>query len=129
MIAARQLFVGTALVAATGCGLLHRGSGEPHLLGLQPDSVTLVPGNVIMVVVRGTGFVPGTPGQNTLSFGNMEFRNIGANGDGTELRFAVPERAVATGEAAPQPLEPGRYQVVIKTPTGASNALLLRVGR
>jgi len=115
---------------AGGCGLFHRTSAtSPTIDSLRPDSVFVAPGAVVEIVVQGHGFAPGTPGRNTVRFGAARLTNVPASDDGRVIRVVVPDRVPSGGEAAPLPLETGRYDIRVETPAGTSNAVVVRVFR
>ncbi len=96
---------------------------------LRPDSVFVAPGAVVEIVVQGRGFAPGTPGQNTVRFGSVRLTNVPASDDGRVIRVVVPDRVPSGGDAAPLPLETGRYELRVETSAGTSNAMVVRVFR
>ena len=115
---------------AGGCGLFHHANAaSPTIDSLRPDSVFVAPGAVVEIVVQGHGFAPGTPGRNTVRFGTARLANIPASDDGRVIRVVVPDRVPSGGEAAPLPLETGRYDIRVETPAGTSNAVVVRVFR
>ena len=117
------------LLLTSACSAFRRNDGTPHIDRLAPDSVLMANGLVVEVVASGRGFAPGKPGMNTITIGDVELTNVPASDDGTELRFVVPDRAPSKGEAAPLPIDAGSYDVRIRTATGVSNAVRLRIGR
>lgn len=121
--------VSLAFVAGA-CSLFHRsGATPPTIDSLRPDSVFVAPGAVVEIVVQGRGFVPGTPGQNTVRFGPVRLTNVPASDDGRVIRVVVPDRVPSGGEAAPLPLETGRYDIRVETSAGTSNTMVVRVFR
>ena len=115
---------------AGGCGLFHHANAaSPTIDSLRPDSVFVAPGAVVEIVVQGHGFAPGTPGRNTVRFGAARLTNVPASDDGRVIRVVVPDRVPSGGEAAPLPLETGRYDIRVETPAGTSNAMVVRVFR
>jgi hypothetical protein len=120
-----------SLAIVTGaCGLFHRSpAASPAIESLRPDSVFVAPGAVVEIVVQGRGFVPGTPGRNTVRFGTAKITNVPASDDGRVIRVVVPDRVPSGGEAAPLPLETGRYDIRVETSAGTSNAMVVRVFR
>jgi hypothetical protein len=54
---------------------------------------------------------------------------VPASADGTEIRLVIPDRVPLRGEAAPLPLEAGRYNLRVQTSAGTSNAVAMRVER
>jgi hypothetical protein len=131
MIAAGRTasLVSLAFVAGA-CGLFHHaGDGSPTIESLRPDSVFVAPGAVVEIVVQGRGFVPGTPGRNTVRFGTVKLTNVPASDDGRVIRVVVPEHVPSGGDAAPLPLESGRYDIRVETSSGTSNAMVVRVFR
>jgi hypothetical protein len=125
----RATLLGITLLAATACSAFRKNDETPHIDRLAPDSVMLSNGLVVEVAVRGHGFAPGKPGMNTVTVGDVELTSVPASDDGTELRFVVPERGVARGDAAPLPIDAGAYDVRIRTASGVSNAVRLRIDR
>ena len=115
---------------AGACGLFRRSNAtSPAIESLRPDSVFVAPGAVVEIVVQGHGFVPGTPGRNTVRFGTAKITNVPASDDGRVIRVVVPDRVPSGGEAAPLPLETGRYDIRVETSAGTSNAMVVRVFR
>jgi hypothetical protein len=114
---------------AGACGAFQRSSTTPEIEGLRPDSVFVAPGAVVEIVVHGHGFAPGTPGRNTVRFGAVKLTDVPASDDGREIRVIVPDRVPSGGEAAPLPLETGRYDIRVETAAGTSNAMVVRVFR
>jgi len=96
---------------------------------VDPDSILVTAGAVAEVILRGSGFVPGRPGRNTVVFGAASFNDVPASDDGKEIRFVVPDRMASGGEAPPMPIEPGSYTVRVRTPNGESNVVTVRVYR
>jgi hypothetical protein len=121
----------TAIVVALsiGCSVFRHRSSVPRIERVQPDSVSMPSGAVVEVVIRGSGFVPGKPGRNTVQFGTVTVSDVPANDDGTEIRFVVPAVVPSGGEAAPLPLESGSYPIRIQTTSGSSNAVIVRIVR
>lgn len=121
--------VSLAFVAGA-CGLFHHANeASPEIESLRPDSVFVAPGAVVEIVVQGHGFIPGTPGRNTVRFGTVKLTNVPASDDGRVIRLVVPDRVPSGGEAAPLPLEMGRYDIRVETSRGTSNAMVVRVFR
>jgi hypothetical protein len=124
----------TSIVAlaflAGACSAFHRSNeATPTIDSLRPDSVFVAPGAVVEIVVQGRGFVPGTPGRNTVRFGTVRLTSVPASDDGRVIRVVVPDRVPSGGEAAPVPLETGRYDIRVETSAGTSNAMVVRVFR
>jgi hypothetical protein len=118
-----------ALVAGA-CGLFHRSnSAAPTIESLRPDSVVVAPGAVVEIVLQGRGFVPGKPGRNTVRFGTVRLTDVPASDDGRVIRLVVPDRIPSGGDAAPLPLETGRYDIRVETAAGTSNTMVVRVFR
>lgn len=118
-----------ALVAGA-CGMFHHSSdAAPTIDSLRPDSVLVGPGAVVEIVLQGRGFVPGTPGRNTVRFGTVTLTNVPASDDGRVIRVVVPDRVPSGGDAAPLPLETGRYDIRVETSAGTSNTMVVRVFR
>jgi hypothetical protein len=119
----------TILALCAACRVVHRPPAEPYIETVRPDSVMLAAGAVVEVVVRGRGFAPGTPGRNTIQFGDATITNVPASHDGKEIHVVIPDRVALRGEAAPLPLEAGRYDLRVRTSAGTSNAVTMRVDR
>ncbi|MBM4192768.1 MAG: hypothetical protein FJ202_00110 [Gemmatimonadetes bacterium] len=88
---------------------------------LSPAVGTVSRGEVVEVVITGRGF----DSLNTVHFGPIELRNVPRR-TATEIRFVVPiddSMRPLRGEAPPQPLTTGPYDVSITTSRGRSNAL------
>jgi hypothetical protein len=116
-------------LAGTASCIHHRATPAVSLAAVHPDSVIIAGGAVVEVVLHGRGFAPGTPGRNTVVFGSYAINDVPANSDGTEIRLVVPETMPSGGEAAPQPILPGAYQVRVRSPRGESNAIVVRIYR
>ncbi len=135
MIARRRAFGAaerallSVLALGVGCSALRRGPAAPHIDGITPDSVAIATGAVVEVVIRGRGFVPGSPGRNTVHFADLALADVPASPDGRQIRLVVPDRMPLRGDAAPLPLEAGRYDIRVHTALGVSNAVVLRVSR
>jgi hypothetical protein len=119
----------SVLLALCGACVMHRAAADPHIDTVRPDSVMLAPGAVVEVVIRGRGFEAGAPGRNTIQFGDATITNVPASADGTEIRLVIPERVPVRGDAAPLPLEAGRYDLRVQTSAGTSNRVAVRVDR
>jgi hypothetical protein len=117
------------LALCAACHVTHRPPVEPYIETVRPDSVMLAPGAVVEVVVRGRGFAPGTPGRNTIQFGDATITGVPASADGREIHLVIPDRVPLRGDAAPLPLEAGRYNLRVKTSAGISNDVSVRVDR
>ena len=124
----RALGVTIAMLCAA-CTVARQSPAGPVIESVRPDSVMLAPGAVVQVVVRGRGFAPGQPGRNTVRFGDATITNVPASDDGREIRVVIPDRVDARGDAAPMPLEAGRYNLRVETSVGLSNAVSVRVDR
>jgi len=101
----------------------------PHIDAIRPDSVVVPRGSVVQVMIVGRGFVPGTPGKNTIEFAGGSIAQVPANPSGTEIKFAIPETVASTGGAAPAQLESGTYALRITTAAGTSNPMNIRIYR
>lgn len=122
-----RVAVASVMVLA-GCALKTAGKGI-QLDTIRPDSVVVASGAVVVVSLRGHGFAPGTPGQNTVMFGAHAIRNVPANDEGTEIRLVIPESLPSGGEAPPVAIDAGPYVIRVRTSTGESNAATVRVFR
>lgn len=117
------------LALCAACGVVRRAPAAPYVDSVRPDSVMLAPGAVVEVVVRGRGFAPGAPGRNTIQFGDATITDVPASADGREIRVVIPDRMPVRGDAAPLPLEAGRYDLRVQTSAGTSNGVSVRVDR
>lgn len=117
------------LALCAACFAVHHPADVPYIETVRPDSVMLAPGAVVEVVVRGRGFAPGTPGRNTIQFAGATITNVPASADGKEIRVVIPDRVPVRGDAAPLPLEAGRYDLRVQTSAGTSNGVAVRVDR
>ena len=119
-----------ALAAGLACAAFRHKPGPPRVDSVRPDSVFMARGAVVEVVVKGRDFTPGAPGRNTVRFGDaIAVTNVPASGDGKEIRFVIPDEVRLRGDAAPQPLEAGRYPLRVETALGVSNPVVVRVYR
>ena len=119
----------TVLALCAACMHAHPSAADPYIETVRPDSVLLAPGAVVEVILHGRGFTPGPPGRNTIQFGDATITNVPASADGTEIRLTIPDRVPLRGEAAPLPLEAGRYNLRVQTTSGTSNAVSVRIDR
>jgi hypothetical protein len=101
----------------------------PVIDSARPDSVVLPYGGVVEVTLSGVGFIPGTPGQNTVHFNSTSLRLVPASADGKQIVFAIPDRVSHGGEAPAASLRAGTYSVSVETTSGTSNAVTVRVYR
>lgn len=133
MIARRSLLtvVMPLTTAVMACAALRAlsGTGAPHVDRVVPDSVLLVPGAAVEVAIQGSGFAEGKPGRNTIRFGDATITDVAADDAGREIRFMIPQTMPARGDAAPAPLEGGRYALRVETNAGVSNAVTVRIDR
>jgi len=125
----RHHLAAIVVALSIGCSVFRHRSSAPRIERVQPDSLSMPSGAVVEVVIRGSGFVPGKPGRNTVQFGTVTVSDVPANDDGTEIRFVVPGVVPSGGEAAPLPLESGSYPIRIQTTSGSSNAVIVRIVR
>jgi hypothetical protein len=129
VLTARRSVTSIVIALSLACSVFRHRSSAPRIERVQPDSVSMPSGAVVEVVIRGSGFIPGTPGRNTVQFGTVTVADVPANDDGTEIRFVVPGVVPSGGEAAPLPLETGSYPIRIQTTNGSSNAVIVRIFR
>jgi hypothetical protein len=99
----------------------------PHIDALVPDSARVAPNSVVEVVIRGSGFEPGSPGRNTVELGPIKLNQVPANQAGTEIRFVIPDRYTSNNEAPPRPLMAATYPVTVQTSNGKSNVISIRI--
>lgn len=99
----------------------------PRIVSVAPDSVAVLRGPLAEVVIRGQGFEAGdTPG-NVVQIGPVVLRGVRGNDTGTEIRIVVPAEYPSGGEAPPLRMQPGRYDVTVRTRAGVSNAMSVKV--
>jgi hypothetical protein len=99
----------------------------PHIDALVPDSARVARNSVVEIVIRGSGFEPGSPGRNTVALGPITLNQVPANQAGSEIRFVIPDRYATNNEAPPRPLAPGTYAVTVETVNGKSNSVSVRI--
>lgn len=125
--------IGVVILATLllGCASARNQQDEdpPALERLSPDSVFVAPGSVVAVSLIGSGFQPGSAGENTVHFGRGVTRGVSSNYDGTRMAFVVPDAIDSGGEAPPVRVITGSYPVQVETKFGKSNVLMLRVFR
>lgn len=103
-------------------------STRPRLTALAPDTVSLIPGNVTEVDLRGSGFDSNRIApQNTVRIGALVLRAVPSTANGTRIRVAIPDAVPSGGEAPPAPWSTGRYPVSVSTPGGTSDTILLSI--
>lgn len=125
----RGFVVAAALLACAPRtnGASNSAAGAPRLDRVQPDTVALGKGEVPTLVLRGSGFVPGTTGpfgtgENVVRIGPATFARIAADSSGTTIRFAMPlSWTDTTFKGRPPSFTPGSYAVSVVTPAGTSN--------
>jgi hypothetical protein len=126
---ARRVVLLATSTALAACTSLRGGNSVPHIDRIVPDSVLLAPGAVVEVVIHGRGFSAGTPGRNVVRFGDATIRDVPADDAGREIRLTIPQVMPSRGDAAPFPLEGGRYALSVETDAGVSNSVNVRVDR
>ncbi|MBV6522019.1 MAG: hypothetical protein MNPFHGCM_02163 [Gemmatimonadaceae bacterium] len=104
-----------------------RPSSALRISELVPDSAAVPRNSVVEVLIRGSGFEPGTPGRNVVELGPVRLTAVPANETGTEIRFVIPDRVTGQSEAPPRPLMPGSYPVRVTTAAGVSNSISFKV--
>lgn len=129
------LLLATALLLTGGC---HRHWGtsigksvsieagsKPVIEALVPDSIRSGADGADLTI-QGQNFATNDASLNTVVVGPITLTHVAARASGTRLQVRVP--ATWSGsEAPPRPLPPGEYQVTVRTGTGTSNALTLRI--
>jgi hypothetical protein len=99
----------------------------PRIVSLAPDSVAVLRGPLVEVVIRGEGFeVGGNPG-NTVQIGPVLLQGVPANDSGTVIRVVIPHEYSSGREAPPHRMMPGRYDVTVRTRAGTSNVVKVKV--
>lgn len=118
----RRALLSMALACLTPLAACHaRGAAVPVIASLTPDRADLSRGDLVDVVIAGTGF----DSLNTVHFGRVRLRQVPRQSS-TSLRFMVPrddEQVPDRGGAPVLPLPTGTYEVRVSTAHGTSNAL------
>ena len=125
----RRLLAMLATSLVAGCSAFRGSPAAPHIDRVVPDSLLLAPGAVVEVVIHGSGFTGGTPGRNTIRFGDAEITGVPADDAGREIRLTIPQVMPSQGDAAPSPVESGRYTLRVENGAGVSNTVNLRIDR
>ncbi len=127
----RLLRVRSALcvLPVLGPGACHRGRHQPSdrsasasadapaISSVSPDTLQLRDGEPAELTIRGRGFVADS---NTVHVGPVTLYGLRSGGDGTTLRFIVPDRVQSGGEAPPSLWVSGRYLVFVENVHGRS---------
>jgi len=130
MKAGRVISAAALVPLLMGCALARTHGDQPPVLdAMRPDSVLVGPGRVVEVTLVGSGFVRGTPGENTVLFGSSVLRGVASSDRGRRITFVVPDAMESGGEAPPVRLITGSYPVQVETALGKSNVLMLKVFR
>lgn len=129
------MLLATALLLTSGC---HRHWGTSYEksvsieAGSKPVIDALVPDSIRSgadgadITIQGRNFATNDASGNTVIVGPVTLTHVAAGASGTRLRVRVPS-SWSGSEAPPRPLPPGDYQVMVRTGTGTSNALTLRI--
>lgn len=125
----RRLLAAIATPVMVACAALRGTPAAPHIDRVVPDSVLLAPGAVIEVVIQGSGFTAGKAGRNIIRFGDAKIADVPADDAGREIRLTIPQVMPSQGDAAPSPLESGRYTLRVENGAGVSNTVNLRIDR
>ena len=117
------------LLAVLSPGACHRGRQQPGersastsadaptVSAMSPDTLQLRDGEPAELTIRGRGFVADS---NTVHVGPVTLYGLRSGGDGTILRFIVPDRVPSGGEAPPSLWVSGTYRVVVENAFGRS---------
>jgi hypothetical protein len=114
-------------LGALGLSACSTGGGRPRLDRVEPRSVQVLPGHVVEVNLRGSAFDTGTPPQNTVRIGSVAVPGVPSRNNGTLIRFTIPDMMPSRSEAPPAPWLPGQYSIVVTTPKGTSDTLMLTI--
>ena len=108
-------------------GACHRGRPQPNdrsasadapaISSVSPDTLQLRDGEPAELTIRGRGFVVDS---NIVHVGPVILHGLRSSGDGTILRFILPDRVQSGGEAPPSLWVSGRYIVVVENAHGRS---------
>lgn len=97
----------------------------PVIEALVPDSIRF-PADAGELTIQGRHFSTNDASGNTVLVGPVTLTHVLARANGTQLQVRVP--ATWSGsEAPPRPLPPGEYRVIVRSGSGTSNALTLRI--
>lgn len=129
------VLLATALLLTSGC---HRHWGASYgksasiEVGSPPVIDALVPDSIRFgddaseLTIQGRNFSTEERSGNVISVGPVTLTHVLARANGTRLLVRLP--STSSGSEAPaRPLPPGEYQVTVRTGTGTSNALTLRI--
>jgi hypothetical protein len=129
------VLLATALLLTIGCHRHWEASwnksasievgSAPVIEALVPDSIRTGADDADLTI-RGQNFATNDASLNTVVIGPITLAHVASRGSGTQLRIRVPA-AWSGSEAPPRPLPPGEYPVTVRTGTGTSNALTLRI--
>jgi hypothetical protein len=95
------------------------GDRVPHIDRLDPARAKFVPGALVQLMIIGSGF---RPEGNVVLLGDAAIGEL-ASGDGQRLRLVLPESFPPVGEVPPRRLEPGTYDISVRTGAGSSNRM------
>jgi hypothetical protein len=95
---------------------------RPRLTRIVPDSVRLVPGNVVEIELQGANL---DAVANLVKIGALELTQVRSAVNGTRITVAIPDVVPSGGEAPPARWIGGRYPVSIQSAAGISDTLTL----
>jgi hypothetical protein len=112
---------GIKVQAHSAVAPVHTAPGDkaPHIDRLDPARATFVPGALIQLMIIGSGF---RPEGNVVLVGEVAIGEL-PSGDGQRLRLMLPESFPPVGEVPPRRLEPGAYDISVRTGAGTSNRM------
>ncbi len=90
---------------------------SPTLSAVSPDTLHMREGPPAELTVRGSGFVDDS---NTVHVGPVTLLGVRSSGNGSVLRFTVPDRVQSGGEAPPSLWISNSYAVVVENARGRS---------
>jgi hypothetical protein len=99
-------------------------SDVPVIARIRPDSGLVGPAYPIEITIEGTAF---SDSSNVVMFGPVTLKDLPSRESRTRIALYVPKEMPATGEVPPAPLQPGSYDVRVRTSTGTSNAITFRL--
>jgi IPT/TIG domain-containing protein len=111
--------------ASWGKSVSIEAGSKPVIEALVPDSIRFG-ADAADLTIQGRNFATDDASGNTVNVGPVTLTHVAARASGTQLRVRLPS-TWSGSEAPPRPLPPGEYQVIVRTGTGTSNALTLRI--
>lgn len=124
---AARFLLSCALLATLGvaCRRVARDDGSAvRVTSIAPDTVTMRPGDLIEIVIRGRGF---DAADNTVTIGPATITTVPSAEQGTMIRVVVPDRVTGTGGAPPTLWVPGEYPITVSNRMGTSRPITITI--